>query len=166
MSVHQQHATGGIDPIEQIATRVWQKRSALAQHFFQSGKWDQATFNRETALLAAPCILAGCSTQALPGDMAIELESLRNCLRFPGGTPFRRTEAEAREDLATDLASPLAWCKALGEATNRAEARWREEPSAENRADWMDLIHLSRALEVPMPWPIHPKRDEPERIAA
>ncbi|CDO35026.1 hypothetical protein [Novosphingobium sp. KN65.2] len=163
------------EPLSAIATRVWLDRSAIADEYVTAGKWSREDADKRLRPWVAICLLAGASLDAMPADVAAEVEALRHPIVFIAGkgAPVERDhvlpEDVARVDVANDWCAPLRWSRDLGEATNRAADRHTANPSEAALAAWRDLAAISRALDVTVPWRERPSAIEvanPERIAA
>lgn len=172
-----QIATGGVHPsvhaeLVEAATRIWRERSALAAR-----KWPGPEAEQRLRPWLAMALLADVPADALPREIAEEIDSMCRCIVFCAGkgAPIERDKIVpddnfARAILAFGLSTYELIERELGEATNRAADRHAANPTGATLATWRDLAALSRALGVIVPWRETPAHSEPaegsERKAA
>ena len=147
------------DALATISTCEWRRRDALLRAMVARKQWPleqaQAAWWRWLSIALRTEVEIG----ALPSDVAVQLNSM---LMLVG----RITESDRRLMLADDYADRHEWEPELGTATNRAIERQAQEPGEITLQQARDLIALSRALGVAVPWRATEPAAEPERKAA
>ncbi|PNU02497.1 hypothetical protein [Novosphingobium guangzhouense] len=147
------------DALVTIATREWRRRDALLRAMVARKQWPleraQAAWWRWLSI----ALRTDVEISALPSDVAVQLNTM---FALVG----RLTDADRRSMLADDYADRHEWEPELGTATNRAVERQTQEPGETTLQQARDLIALSRALDVAVPWRAAEPAAQPERKAA
>ena len=140
--------------LPQIAARVFLHQQRVAQRKVDADEWTRAEGDRRLAPWAAIASLAGADLPFL--RKAIADEQTPDNVTVISGEWTPPTEAEARERIARDYASPREWHAVLARALQAARDR---DPNGE-------IAGLLTVLTVALQVPVTARPREPERIAA